>query len=83
MLLRRRPGRPTHDRLHEAAVIPAPLHLQGELGVDVSPDEHLAGGAAQAAEVDILRECTRDGPLDFTLDRVILMIFICLGRNRI
>ena len=52
MLLRRRPGRPTNDRLHEAAVIPAPLPLQGELGVDVSPDEHLAGVAAQAAEVD-------------------------------
>ena len=49
MLLRRRLGRSTDDRLQEE-IIPH----QGELGVDVSPDEDLAGVASQAAEVDVL-----------------------------
>ena len=66
MLLRRRLGRSTDDRLQEE-IIP---HHQGELGVDVSPDEDLEGVASQAAEVDVLGEGAGHRALDFTLDEV-------------
>ena len=65
MLLRRRLGRSTDDRLQEE-IIPH----QGELGVDVSPDEDLEGVATQAAEVDVLGEGAADTSLDITLDTV-------------
>ena len=65
MLLRRRLGRSTDDRLQEE-IIPH----QGELGVDVSPDEDLEGVASQAAEVDVLGEGADGRSLDFTLDTV-------------
>ena len=68
MLLGCRLGRSTDDRLLQ-------LQLQGKLGVDVSPDEHLAGVAAQAAEVDALREGAGSGALDFTFE-------LMLSRNR-
>ena len=63
MLLRRRLGRSTDDRLQEE-IIPH----QGELGVDVSPDEDLEGVASQAAEVDALGEGAGHRAFDFTLE---------------
>ena len=65
MLLRRRLGRSTDDRLQEEIV-----RHKGELGVDVSTDEDLEGVAPQAAEVDVLREGAADTSLDITLDTV-------------
>ena len=65
MLLRRRLGGPTDDRLQEE-IVPH----KGELGVDVSTDEDLHGVTSQAAEVDVLREGAADGSLDFTFDKV-------------
>ena len=63
MLLGRRLGRSTYDRLQEILV-------QGELGVDVSSDEHFAGVAAQAAKVDVLGEGACDVALDISLEKV-------------
>ena len=65
MLLRRRLGRSTDDRLQEEII----SHY-GELGVDVSTDEDLHGVTTQAAEVDALGEGAADTSLDITLDTV-------------
>ena len=62
MLLRRRLGRSTNDRLREAVA------LQLQLGIDVSPDEHLAGVAAQLTEVEAFREGAGNRSLDFTFE---------------
>ena len=64
MLLRRRLGRSTDDRLQEE-IVPH----KGELGVDVSPDEDLHGVTSQAAEVDALGEGAADTSLDITFDK--------------